>query len=177
MAEIEIHFLDVDIDDCQKKIEAISGRRESDLLLEEWIFKRDEWAPVNGRLRVRNENDHVLVSYKETVRNTGDGNEEIEFTIPTVTAALQFVGKMGIPLVRHQQKKRIHYTLGDVYIDIDMWPRIPPLLEIEGSSRARVEEVARSLSFDVNKSVELDIFYIYKDVYGIDLDKERELVF
>ncbi len=175
-----MHFLNVNVEALEKKLYEIGAERVSEEILEEWIFKKPEWKGKNGRLRIRRKNmqsEECEIAYKEFTQDVADGNLEIEFKVARVSEAVLFVEKMDIPLSRHQQKKRIHYRVGDIQVDIDFWPLIPPYLEIEGETREKVEALARQLGFDPAQASGLDNFYIYKDVYGINVDEIKELVF
>ncbi len=177
MNEIEIKFLEVDPENLHKKLLALGAEKISDETLEEWIYYREDWFPKHGRVRIRKDTHGIELAYKESIQDSSKGNLELEFTINEVEAANQFVLKMGAYLARHQQKRRIHYTLKNIAIDIDFWPRIPPMVEIEGESLAALEELATHLGFDNTNRSELDAFQIYKQVYKINLDEVKELVF
>ncbi len=177
MQEIELKFLEVNPEEVGRKLEKLGAVKEKDEVLEEWIFMKPEWKPVLGRVRVRKSETKVELAYKETTQKTGVGNLEIEFEVSDAEAAGEFVKKMGVKLSRHQQKRRISYRLGEINIDVDFWPRIPPMVEIEGEDRRELEKLARKLGFDLGKVVELDAAQIYRQVYGIDINEIEELVF
>lgn len=177
MQEIEVKFLDVDPEEVEKKLKALGAKKEYDHVFEEWIFQQPEWLPFHGRVRIRQERDKVMLAYKETVRKTSDGNVEIEFEVSDKEQALAFIEKVGLPLLRHQQKRRIHFVLDDVMIEIDFWPQIPPLIEIEASSMKKIEKVAKQLGFAMKDVCELDARQVIKDIYGVDVDSMKEYVF
>lgn len=177
MKEIEIRFLDISPNDLQKKLIKLGAKKISDEMLEEWLFAKPEWKPVNGRVRVRKQGEKTEVAYKETKQQTSKGNLELEFVVSDAETALQFLEKLGLSVPRHQQKRRVHYILDNVSIDIDFWPKIPPLVEIEAPTLEQVKQIAEKLGFDMKDKCELDAFQVYKKVYGIDLTEVKELVF
>jgi adenylate cyclase class 2 len=177
MNEIEIKFLEVDPDNLHKKLLALGAEKIYDEMLEEWIYYREDWFPRRGRVRIRKDTHGIELAYKESTQASSKGNLELEFTISDAEAASEFVLKMGAYLARHQQKRRIHYTLKNISIDIDFWPRIPPMVELEGESIEGLEELAGHLGFDNTKRSELDAHQIYKQVYKVDLEEIKELVF
>lgn len=176
MQEVEVKILEVNPEELEKKLLEIGAVRKSDEILEEWLFDKKEWSVFRGRVRVRKSGKKVQLAYKETTKKSSEGNLEIEFEVPDSESALMFVEKMGVPLVRHQQKRRVHYELGELSIDIDFWPKIPPYVEIEGKDLTEIEGVVKKLGI-VGRRVELDARQIYGEVYGIDIDKIKELVF
>jgi adenylate cyclase class 2 len=177
MNEIEIKFLDIDPVAIESKLLSKGAKKLYDCVFEEWIFQKPEWKKYHGRVRVRVEKDHVTVAYKETTKKTGDGNPEIEFEVSDKEQAIEFINKLGIPILRHQQKRRIHFILDGVAVDIDFWPRIPPLIEIEGESKRDIERVVKTLGFLLADACELDARRIIVEMYHVDLDSMKEYVF
>lgn len=177
MQEIEIKFLDIDPEEMERRLIGIGAKKQWTRLFEEWIYEREEWLAVWGRVRVRNDGYKTTVSYKETLRDTGQGNPEIEFETNDLHEIFVFLEKMGLKKLRHQQKKRSHFTFDELVVDVDIWPKIPALLEIEGPDKSQLLELAQRLGLDLNKVVELDTFQIYKRIYNIDIDLNPELVF
>lgn len=175
MEEIEIKFLDVNPVEIEKKLQSLGAEKISDDIYEEWLFKRPEWINVRGRVRIRKAGKEVTIAYKETTKKTSEGNPEIEFIVSSLEAAHSFIEKMDIPLVRHQQKRRIHYTYNGVSVDIDFWPLIPPLIEIEGKTLLEVKRMARQLDLDEETAV--DALQIHQEIYGINLSDIKEMVF
>jgi adenylate cyclase class IV len=179
MQEIEIRFVQVDPEQIVARLKTLEARLKGDKFLEEWIFKADEWLAQKKLVRVR-QVDHALpytVSYKHFTRDTGDGNTEIEFALPELAEFEAFLKEMGVTRRRHQQKRRVSYHLDECSVDLDFWPLIDPVLEIEGPSRSAVEALATKLGLNLADKIEFDQFFIYKNLYGIDLDEMTEVVF
>lgn len=177
MEEIEVKFLDIKVDKVEEKLKSLSAKKVYDQVFEEWIFKKPEWEKFYGRVRVRKQGKKVEMSYKETRQRTSKGNLEIEFSVGDAKLAVEFLNKLGIENVRHQQKRRIHYKLNDVFIDIDFWPKLPPYVEIEGTNLNKIGDIVSKLGFSMKDKCELDAFQIYTHIYKIDITKIKELVF
>lgn len=175
--EIEIKFLDIDPQKVEHKLLKIGAKKVFDEVLEEWIFQKPEWQEVRGRARVRAGKGNVSVSYKETTRKSSEGNTEIEFAANSKEHALAFIQKLGIPLLRHQEKRRVHFMLDEVAIDIDYWPHIPPLLELEGNDLKAIEKVARQMGFSLDDACELDALQVIQEIYHVEIDSLVEYVF
>jgi adenylate cyclase class 2 len=176
MEEIEVKLLEIDPVEMETKLLALGAKKIFDDVFEEWLFDREEWASFRGRVRVRKTNTGVFLAYKETTKDSSKGNLEIEFEVPSAETAISFVEKIGIPFARHQQKRRVHYEIGKLSVDVDFWPKIPPYVEIEGETLDEIEDLVKKLELK-NKRTELDARQIYKDVYGIDISEIKELVF
>lgn len=177
MNEVEVRFLEVDVISLQQKLDTLGAKKIYDTILEEWIFKKKEWEPRLGRLRIRKNNTIVQIAYKETTQDTSKGNKEIEFHIDTLENALEFVEKMGLTNPRRQQKRRIAYMLGDVNIDIDFWPQIPPLVEIEAENIGKITATAKKLGFDMKDACNLDAFQVITQIYKVDLPNIQNYIF
>lgn len=177
MDEIEIKFLDIDAAAIEAKLLSLGAQKVYNHVFEEWILAKPEWKEYRGRVRVRTERDKITLAYKETTKKTSEGNIEIEFTVSDKEQVLQFLDKVGIPVIRHQQKRRIHFLLNNVEVDIDFWPKIPPLVEIEGKSLDELQYVAQQLGFDMKDTCTLDALQIIQDIYHIDLSDVKEYVF
>jgi adenylate cyclase class 2 len=80
-------------------------------------------------------------------------------------------------LLTSPEKKRIQYKLGDAIVDLDFWPKIPMVLEIEASSKERVVEVAKLLGLSWEEAIFVDQKFVHKDYYGVDLDSMKEYKF
>jgi adenylate cyclase class 2 len=85
--------------------------------------------------------------------------------------------KIGIPRLRYQEKKRIQYKLGDAAIELDFWPKIPMVLEIEAPTKERVIAVAESLGLQWSEAIFVDQKVLHKQYYNVDLDPITEYKF
>ena len=177
MQEIEITFLDIDPYIIAQKLETLGAKKVSDEVFEEWIFQQSNWLPFHGRIRVRADQYKGRVAYKETARAEGEENTEIEFEVSDKDKAIAFFNKLDIPMIRHQQKRRVHFTYNDVVINIDIWPMIPPFVVIKGHTNDAVEETAKQLEFSLSDICELDARHIIRDIYKVDIDTMQEYVF
>ena len=177
MREIEIKFLNIDVQETKKRLKEIGANLEYDELFEEWLFARPEWKAKRGRVRLRKQSNKLLLAYKETLQETSKGNTEIEFEVLNKEAALEFLLKLDFEEPRYQQKRRIHYVIEDVSVDIDFWPLLPPMIEIEALSLAKAEHVATKLGFTLAAACNLDAFQMYTTVYNIDINSITNLVF
>lgn len=178
MQEYETRFIDINIENIETKLEILGATKRSDLILEEWVFKKPEWKDVHGRIRIRRQGNEIKIAYKETLQDTSKGNTEIEFNVEDVQSARDFILKTtGAKQVRHQQKRRISYHWKNNVIDIDLWPLIPPMVELEGAGPDDLKQLCVKLDLNWDKRIELDVLQIYEQIYKIDLSQRSELLF
>lgn len=117
------------------------------------------------------------MTYKDIVSNTIDGTKEIEVEVSDFETTNELLEKMGYFNKGYQENKRIQYEFNNVEIDIDSWPLIPSYLEIEGQSEKEVTDMLKLLNINEEKVTALNCSYIYKKIYGIEIDKIKMLKF
>ena len=93
-------------------------------------------------LRIRSNSEGVSeVTWKarSDILGTARKHKEIDFTIGE-PEKLAIFAELGLERYAHQDKQRTSFVLKDWRVDIDCYPKMPPLLEIEGSSERHVRE-------------------------------------
>ena len=128
-------------------------------------------------MRVRSDGTTTWVTYKASATWAIDSTEEVEITVSSAEGALELLQKTGLPIRRHQEKHRVSYQLGNTTVDLDFWPRIPMVLEIEGPNEQEIKESARLLGLDWGKAIFEDQLVVHKKYFGIDLFEVTEYVF
>lgn len=176
--EIEARYIDVDPKELVKKAVALGGKDTGEHLLEETIFydKDLSWSPKGRYARIRSYNGRHVFTHKQISGDTIDGAEEIEFTVDDPAQLKAFLEKMELVPFRVQQKKRHKIIFDGVVLDIDSWPLIPPMLEIEGDSVEQVKEMAEKLGFNWDDALFIDPKKIIEN-YGHDVSNFRYFTF
>ena len=175
--EIEARFLNLDQNKIEGELRKIGAYKKSESFFKELIFSREDWSPLHARLRIRDDGKNVWLTYKANPTWGVDSTEEIEIESSSSEKTAQIVKKIGVPLVRYQEKKRIQYVLGDVAFELDFWPKIPMVLEIEAPSKEKVQRAAELLGLSWKDAVFVDQLWVHHDYYGIDLRKMKEYKF
>jgi adenylate cyclase class 2 len=185
--EIEAHFIDVDVHDLHKKLMKLGAEDlGEDFLHELIVYDKDlEWKVVHKFVRLRENSKGLTVAFKHfqyedhTSKSEKEKPEvkEIEFRAQDWDSAVAFLEAVGLRPFREQEKKRHSYKLGEVIIDIDMWPKIPPYAEIEGPSEEAVKEVSEKLGFDWSKAIFRGAGFIINHYYGIPVVDMRVFTF
>jgi adenylate cyclase class 2 len=180
--EIEAKFLEIDPKEIENKLKDLGAQKIFDKVFKEWIFqaageRQKEWEETFKRIRIRDQEDKVYLTLKENKKFGFSDTVEIEFEVSSAQKAKEFLEAADISEIRHQEKRRVHYKLNDVDVEIDYWPQIPPLLEIEASTEDKVRTTAKKLGLDFRKAVFVDARQVYKRYYNIDIMKMKELKF
>ena len=177
--EIEVRFLEIDKEDLVKKLLALGAKDLGEVMLEEVIFYDQEckWRDENKFIRLRKSGEKIKITYKQNREQKIDSAVEIEFEVSDMKKAEALLEKTGLIGYRHQQKLRHIFELGDVTIDIDTWPRVPPYVELEGPSEEAIKETAQKLGLNWADVVLEDAGYVLDRKYGIPVTNMRWFTF
>lgn len=165
--EIEAKFLDVDIDDMRKKLEAVGAslvlpmRDMRRALIEEPHHKAER-----SFLRIRDEGDKITLTFKRKSardgENTVTSTREIETTVGDFDTTVELLAEAGWNYTTYQESRRETWQLDGVEIVIDEWPWINPYIEIEGESVELVKNVAKHLGFEWEDAIFGSVDEIYQ---------------
>jgi len=169
--EIEARWINLDASEMVKRLKKIGAKKTGDFFFREWIFSYDDWVKDNRRIRVRTDGVTTWLTYKSNATWAIDSTEEMEVTVSSAEETVKLLRAIGITQRRIQEKKRQTFTLGDITFDIDFWPKIPMVFEIEGPSEKKVKEGAKLVGLDWNDAIFVDQAWVHKNYYNIDLFK------
>lgn len=174
--EIEVRFLEIDPQKIIKKVKSLGGVDLGEFLLEEQIFydKDLNWQyKEKKQVRIRKTGKEVLVAFKHITKDTATGTVELEFKIDDLATASKFLQAIGLTLFRIQERRRHKLELKGVAIDIDFYPKVSALVELEGPSEKKLKEVAKLLGLDWKDVVFESSRFIIEKRYGIPVPKLR----
>lgn len=174
--EIEERILDINVDDIIKKLESLNATKVGEWNQRRYVY---DFNPIreNEWIRLRTNGEKVTLTYKNIEKDSVDGTKELEIEVSDFEETNQLLNVLGYNAKAYQENKRICYILNNVEVDIDFWPLIPAYLEIEGKTIEEVRTIEDFLKIDKSKITTLNCQDIYQEVYGIDIDKIKELKF
>jgi len=177
--EIEIKFLEIDVDDVKKHLIAAGARDLGDDSIRETVFYDQEmkWPKENEFVRIRSTKKGVRLTYKHSDETTIDGTEEIEFGVDDAEKTKALLLAVGLVAFREQEKKRHSFLLGDVMADIDTWPGIPTYLELEGPSEEALKHASDAWGFDWSKRHFGTASHIIQDIYHVPVKSFKYFTF
>jgi len=177
--EIEARFLDIDKQRLIKRLATIDAADKGEVLLTEIIFydKKNTWSDEGRYVRIRSTGDETRITYKHNQAQTIDSAREIEFVIPDIKLAKQFLEAIGLVASRYQEKLRHTFEKDSVTVDIDTWPQVPTYVELEGPSEESIKSVAELLDFKWKDAVFEDARGIIQNHYNIPVTKLRYFTF
>lgn len=168
--EIEARWIGQKQDNIESKLKEIGADLIFDVMFREWIFTYPEWSKGQRRVRVRTDGQKHWLTYKANATWEVDSTEEVELTVSSAEDAVTLFEKIGIPLQRYQEKKRIEYKLGNTHFDLDFWPQIPMVIEIEAPSEEEVRKGAELLGLSWQEAIFVDQKVLHQKYYDVNLD-------
>jgi len=168
--EIEARWINLNQEEIEKKLLTIGATLKNEYFFKEWIFQRPEWKNDARRIRVRTDGVHTWVTYKANATWAVDSTEEVEFTASSAEDAVKFLEVSDIPLLRYQEKKRKSYTFEHITFEVDNWPSIPMVLEIEATSEEKVKEGAALLGLSWDDAIFEDQKVIHEKYFNFDMN-------
>lgn len=175
--EIEARWINLNRADVEQRLQGIGAVKAGEYFFKEWIFKYEHWENKNRRIRVRTDGENHWLTYKANATWEIDSTEEVEVSVSSAEHMVKFLKVSDVPLLRYQEKKRIRYTLDDLTVELDFWPKIPMVLELEGPSKARVVEGAKLLGLAWKDAIFEDQKVVHEKYFNIKLDTIAEYRF
>lgn len=165
--EIEVKFLDIDIDTIRNNLEKAGATLVQPMrLMRRALIEEPEHKAQNAFLRIRDEGNKVTLAYKrrdEKHPTKIDSVKEIEVTVDDFDKTIELFQEAGWRYTTFQETKRETWQLGNAEVVIDQWPWLPISIEIEAASESMVRETAEQLGLSWN-----DAFYGHiDDVYAL----------
>ncbi len=131
--EFEVKILAIDIDEIIVKLAELGAEKIGEKQQRRFVYdlmpkKENLW------IRLRTDGQKTTMTLKEIQNDKIDGTKEIEILVDDFDKTKIFLEKLGYEHKSYQENRRTSYILDGVEIEIDLWPLIPPYVEIEGKS-------------------------------------------
>lgn len=168
--EIEVKFVDVDIEDVRKRLKDAGAHLEYAMRdMRRALIEEEHHAAGNMFIRIRDEGDKTTLTLKKKTKSleesTIDSTYEIETTVGDFDIAIELFKVAGWHYTTYQESRRETWQLGEVEVVIDEWPWINPYIEIEGETEEAVRSAAATLGFDWDTSMFGSVDVIYNRDY------------
>jgi adenylate cyclase class 2 len=164
--EIEVKFINITIDAIQQRLLAAGAVCEQPMrLMRRALMETPDMAAKDAFLRLRDEGNRVTLTYKQHLKTGIEAANEIETTVDDFDATKALLEASGMIFHTYQESRRETWKLGDVEVVIDVWPWMPPYIEIEGDNEASIREAAAILGFSWDEAVFGGVDVVYRMVY------------
>lgn len=173
-SEIEVKFLKVDFDEVRSKLKAAGGQLEKPMRLMRRVTIHNDFMRTgkDAFLRVRDEGDKVVMTYKQFDELSVDGAKEIEVEVSDFDKTVELLAQAGLPHDSFQESKRETWRLDGCEVVLDEWPWLKPYVEIEGPSETALRQAAAQLGFSFDEAVFGDVMAAYRAEYPHLADKD-----
>jgi len=153
MNEIELKFLNINVQEVKEKLIKIWAKLKFDSNIEWYLFIK-EWFSTWSQsklLRVRKVNDKVEVTFKWKIDKESKmtSREEIEFISDNYENSIKLFERLWFQKVNPFKKHRLHYELWDIHFEIDTLWNIPTYLEIEVRKEQDMINICKKLDLDI----------------------------
>lgn len=175
--EYECTILNIDLDEFVSKLESLGAKKKGEYHQRRLVY---DFNPIDKTrwIRLRTNGEKTTLTIKEIKdKQAIGGTKELEMVVGNFDTCNEILNTLGYSARNYQENKRISYDLNGVSIEIDSWPLIKPYVEVEGTSESEVLNTLAILGIDSQEITTLDVESIYREIYGIDLLRIKELKF
>lgn len=169
--EIEAVFTDIDKPALRAKLRAAGAELITpERKMVRTVFKTDDPSgpeKPHSFLRVRDEGDKVVVTYKKFVDHSVTGVRELNITVDDYAKTVKLFRELGFTAKSYEESLRESWRLDGAEIDIDTWPWLPPYVEVEGSSVENMTSVSEKLGFSMENALYGSVGAVYELYYDI----------
>lgn len=170
-AEIEAKFIEIDKEALREKLKQLDAKLlQKEMLMRKTVFYTDD----HSFARVRDEGRWITMSYKRLDELSLTGMKEVCLKVDSYESAVQMLQALGLRIKSEQETLRESWFLDGVELDMDTWPWLPSVVEIEGSSEVAVKTVAQKLGFDFNDAIFGGIDEVYKLYFDVTSDEVNQ---
>ena len=175
--ERELTVLNIELDDFIQTLEELGAEKQGEFLQRRYVYDVKPLNP-NKWIRLRTNGTKTTLTIKEIKdKNAIEGTNELEVVVGDFDKTNEILNELGYEARNYQENYRRVYLLGNVEISIDSWPLIPTYVEIEGKTNEDVERVLKLVNTKNYQTTTFDVESIYREIYGIDIMKIKELKF
>lgn len=150
--EIEVKFVDVDVEKIRQALKSAGGFLEQPMrLMRRALIEEPHHRAEHSFIRIRDQGDKVTLTFKrrsDPEMLTADSVKEIEVEVSDFDDTVTLFSEAGWHYMTFQENRRETWQLDGTEVVIDEWPWLNPYIEIEGESEAAIKKVAGKLGLD-----------------------------
>jgi len=175
MLELETKIIDFDEDETREKLNSSSAKFQGVFLYKRWVFDLSKSSNKDEFIRIRTDGKKSTLAYKFRKGQNLSNTEELEVSIDDFETTARIISKLVNDGV-YQENKTEKWAYGEVEITINKWPKIPPVIEVEGKSEKLIMNAIKELQIIGRDVGNLGWNDVYK-IYGLDLNSFHVLKF
>ena len=176
--EYETQVLEINSEEIINKLRELGAKEYPEVFQKRKVFDILclEEEGIGEWVRLRQTNDKTTLTYKKRMNIEIDGTEEVEIEVDDFEKTAALLSRLKWTGKWYQENKRIKFVLNDIEFTLDKWPMIPIFLEVESSSKEKVNEGLKMLNLEGKDSGHLGLIKIYRK-YGKEIHDYKELKF
>lgn len=169
--EIEVRFLHVDYDELRIKLRKAGACQKHPMRSMKRVIidypdqrlqkEKGGWAFI----RLRDEGEQVLLTYKLFSENEKDHAREIEVEVSSYGKTIELFEAIGLKVISEQHTRREVWEFNGCEVSLDDWPWLPPMAEIEGQDTAALQTAAEQLELAWSDAIYGNVVTAYRMVY------------
>ena len=167
MQEVELKFLDVDVEEIKKKITGLGAKKIYEKDQENFFFFKEDFDFRDSSqriLRLRKIDDNLILTYKGPNESSKMHNrEEIEIKVNDKEKTILLFERLGFTKTDILRQHREHYAMGDIHFEFDTINNLPTYLEIETHSEKAMIDICKKLELDIDKGHGKNVFELFPD--------------
>ncbi len=153
MQEIELKFLDINVELIKNKLKEIGAKLKYDTYIEWYTFIKkwfSSWTK-DKYLRVRKINQKVEITFKWKVDKNSKmtSREEVEYISDNYENSILLFEKLWFKKSSPFKKHRIHFELWNIHFELDTKWKIPTYLEIETKTENDMIDICKKIWLDI----------------------------
>jgi len=165
MKEIEVRILDVDVPEMRKRLKQIGAKKvfEGKVRTNIFDFSNGLLKRKQQMLRLRTLGKQTVLCYKgKNISKKFKRKEEIEVTVDDFGRAVLLLQRLGFRKIWGYAKRRESYNIGKATVEIDKYPKIPALIEIEAPTEKDVVAAVKKLGHEMKDTTNVNFSEILK---------------
>ena len=174
--EIEIKVLDIDIKKMLSRLEKLGAKRIGEYNYKRIIYDYPDSSldKKHAWIRLRTDGRKTTITYKKINGKGVDRIEEHETIVDRFDNARKILTSIGLEEKRTQESRRIMFELDSVEVDIDIWPKVPPYMEVEAKTKEELLKALKKLEIKIKDTRTFTGRELYAH-YGITLEDFKDL--
>lgn len=173
--ELEVKILEIDDEPMKEKLERVWATAYGAKMMRRYVY---DFTPVRigSWIRLRDNGQKATLTIKEIQNDAIDWTKELEIVVDSFDMTHKLLQKLWYQPRAYQENKRDSYMIGDVHVEIDYRPLIPPYIEVEWPSVEKIQSVVEKLWYTMQDTTSINTNKVYMK-YWIDLETIENLSF
>lgn len=152
MKEIEVKILEIDKGKVLKKINELGAKKvfEGELVAVFYDFADSRLTKEGKRLRVRQKASRVEMTLKSNItKKIVKLADEYKIELDSLEELNHILSEIGLKEILRFKKHRSSWHLNQIAFEIDTFPGLPPLLEIEAPDLQTIQKYVKIFGYEM----------------------------